>query len=329
MFEKLRRQFIITTMSIVSIVLVISFVAIYVSTANTLYREPRQPASGPSIIRAPRFDGEIRAYINEQRREFAEASLQRLLLILLATGAITLTIVYFISRYMADRAVGAIENAYEKQRQFIADASHELKTPIAVITTNAEAALSDDKKPSKWLKNIKHESDRMGKLVNDLLSLAKLDNKVDQITMTNFDVSETIIEVMDSFEPLAKKKKVAFTHHLEQPLKIHSDEDKIRQLLAILVDNAVKYTESNGEINVSLTISENHAIVSVVNTYKQASKVEIEKFFDRFYQADASHRNEGHGLGLSIAKNLADQLGASLEAMSSKDSIEFRLILPV
>lgn len=329
MFDTLRRQFIITTMSIVSIVLVISFVAIYVSTANTLYREPRQPASRPMMIRTPRFDSETRAYIDEQRREFAEASLQRLLLILLTTGAITLTMVYFISRYMADRAVGAIENAYEKQRQFIADASHELKTPIAVISTNAEAALSDDKRPSKWLKNIKHESDRMGKLVNDLLSLAKLDNKPDQITTTDFDISETITEVMDSFEPFAKKKKIAFTHHPKQPLEVHSDEDRIRQLLTILVDNAVKYTESNGEINISSTISESHAMVSVVNTYKHTSKVEIEKFFDRFYQADTSHRNEGHGLGLSIAKNLAQQLGASLEASSSKGSIEFRLILPV
>lgn len=327
MFNKLRRQFIITTMSIVSTVLAISFIAIYISTANTLHRGPRPQASN-LMMRTPRFDSEVKTYLNEQRRELADASLKKLLLILLATGAITLTIVYFISRYMADRAVGAIESAYKKQRQFIADASHELKTPIAVIGTNAEAALSDNKKPSKWLRNIKHESDRMGRLVNDLLSLARLDNEADQVTATGFDISEVIAEVINSFEPLAKNKKITFTPDLKQPLEIYNDEDKIRQLLAILVDNAVKYTELNGTISISSTNTENRVIVSVVNTYKQASEVDIEKFFERFYQADISHRNEGHGLGLSIAKSIANQLGASIDATSGDGSIEFRLTLP-
>lgn len=330
MFDKLRRQFIITTMLIVSAVLVVSFTAIYLSAANSFDRNIAGPP--PFEPGGPRFmqlGSETRSLFDERFQEVAARSLNELLINLIVAGIVILIVVYFVSRFVAGRAVGVIEKAYEKQRQFIADASHELKTPIAIIGTNVEAAISDTKKPSKWLNNIKSEAERMGRLVNDLLQLARLDAHTEGGTTNNtFNVSAMLGDIADCFSPFAAKKDVVIVRKFASPLKITCDEDKLKQLLTILVDNAVKYTKSGGKVTLASTKKGGTVTLSVANTHPRVRPAELDRFFDRFYQADPSHRTAGHGLGLSIAKDTAAELHASLYATSHKGTITFSLELP-
>lgn len=328
MFNKLRNQFIITTMAIVSVVLVIAFTMIYVSTANNLTRTPRQTLLGPNALRFERFDNETRTFFEEQRRENAERALSGLLLSLIVTGVATLTAVYFLSRFMANRAVGVIEDAYTKQRQFIADASHELKTPITVISANADAAISDIKKPSKWLTNIKTESGRMGRLVEGLLQLAQLDTSMEKNQYTTFELSKLVDDTVSGFLVLAAHKNIKILHNIPKSIKLTSDSDKLQQILTILIDNAVKYTESDGKVTVTSMSESDTVTLSVSNTHPKVDASELNKFFERFYQGDSSHRANGHGLGLAIAKESAEQLGASLKARSTSNMICFDLELP-
>lgn len=328
MFHKLRNQFIITTMAMVSIVLIISFTMIYVSTANNLTRTPRQTSLGPNALRFERFDSETRTFFEEQRREYAEQALTGLMLTLITTGVVTLTAVFFLSRFMANRAVSVIEDAYTKQRQFIADASHELKTPITVISANADAAISDLEKPSKWLTNIKTESGRMGRLVDELLQLARLDTSMEKSQFTTFELSKLVEDTVGNFIVLAAKKDIKILHSITESIKLTSDADKLQQILTILIDNAVKYTESGGKVTVASVSQSDTVILRVSNTHPQIDAAELDKFFDRFYQGDSSHRASGHGLGLAIAKESAEQLDASLKAWSTSDMISFDLEIP-
>lgn len=328
MFRKLRNQFILTTMSIVSIVLIISFSAIYISSANTFYRDLEPPRSGPGTARPERFDDETRQYITEQRQALAKRSLGELLITLIGCGLVTLVAVYFVSRFIAYRAVSVIEQAYTKQRQFIADASHELKTPIAVISTNAEAALSDEKDTAKWLNTISNEAQRMGGLVTNLLELVHLDTAPGTQAHAAFDVSAVVRDTEEKFLPVAMKKKVALTSHIGKGLRATSDKEKVAQLLTILVDNAIKYTEPKGTVTLTVRAEHGRIIVSVTNTHEAVQPEELERFFERFYQADSSHHTDGHGLGLAIAKGISQQLESDLHAASDEQAVTFYFDLP-
>lgn len=328
MFNKLRNQFIITTMAIVSVVLIIAFTMIYVSTESNLTRAPRQTSLDPNTPRLERFDNDTRTFFEEQRRENAERALSELLITLVITGVFTLASVYFLSRFMANRAVGVIEDAYTKQRQFIADASHELKTPITVISANADAAISDLEKPSKWLTNIKTESGRMGRLVEGLLQLAQLDTSMEKSQHTTFELSKLVKDTVSGFLVLAANKNIKILHNIPKSIKLTSDSDKLQQILTILVDNAVKYTEPGGKVTIEHISQSDTATLSVSNTYPQIDADELDKFFERFYQGDSSHRAGGHGLGLAIAKESAEHLGASLTARSTSSMVSFDLEIP-
>lgn len=322
-------QFIITTMTIVSVVLIIAFTMIYTSTASSLNRMPGQAPIGQNAPRFERFNADTRVFIEEQRKEYAERTLSGLLVTLFITGFITLTAVFFISRFMADRAVGVIENAYTKQRQFIADASHELKTPITIIATNADAAISDQKKPSKWLLNIKDESERMGRLVSSLLQLAQLETPLEKSQFTTFDLSRTVENVIDNFLILATNKNIEIVSKVSKPLEVTSDSDKLQQLVTILIDNAIKYTKPGGKVSVTSIVANDMYKIRVSNSHPNIGEDKLNMFFDRFYQADTSHRANGHGLGLSIAKETAEQLGILLKASSSDGNVYFDINLPI
>lgn len=328
MFNKLRNQFIITTMAIVSVVLIIAFTMIYVSTASNLSRTPGKSLLGQNSLRFERFDTDMRAYIEEQRREYAEQTLNGLLFTLIVTGTVTLTAVYFLSRFMANRAVGVIEEAYTKQRQFIADASHELKTPITVVSTNADAAISDIKKPTKWLMNIKTESERMGRLVDELLQLAQLDTPIKKSLYTTFELSKVVNDTVSNFLVLAANNDIKILNHTTESIKLTTNADKLQQILTILIDNAVKYTNPGGKVTVTDVPEGDAVILRVSNTHAYVGVDELDKFFDRFYQGDSSHRPSGHGLGLAIAKEAAEQLGASLTARSTGSMVSFDLEIP-
>lgn len=328
MFVKLRNDFVLTAMSLLSVVLVVSFAAIYVSTATRLSLAPEGRPIPGRVLDGRFGDNEFRDYLEQQRRADADQTLRGLAITLLLTGAATLTAGYFVSRYLADRAIKPVEEAYARERQFVADASHELKTPLAVINANIEAELVGKRRPSKWLAAVQDETSRMNMLITNLLSLAQIDAVGPTGHITTFDVSKVVGRALVASEPFARDKSLKLSRHLQKALFIGSDQDKVSQIVMILLDNAVKYTEPGNEITVTTQLTNGRAQVIVSNAHESIAEDKLIKLFDRFYQADDSHRTKGHGLGLAIAQSASRSIDADLTVTQAEGRIIFTLSLP-
>lgn len=261
-------------------------------------------------------------------------TLMELFTTLFFVGIIMLFVIFAISLFFANRSIKPISEAWEKQKQFIADASHELKTPLAIINANSDALLANQeetiKSQKKWLDYIKNQIDRMSKLVNDLLYLAKTEDTNSKIFYTPFNISEVVSDIILSMEAVAFEKDIRLLQDIEANIIIKSDCEKIKQVVTILVDNAIKYTDEKGRIDIRLKKTRHQLVFSIKNSGKGIPKENITKLFDRFYRADSARTQEngGYGLGLSIAKAIIDRLDGKIYADSVKDeSTTFTFIL--
>lgn len=252
-------------------------------------------------------------------------TLMELFTTLFFVGIIMLFVIFAISLFFANRSIKPISEAWEKQKQFIADASHELKTPLAIINANSDALLANQeetiKSQKKWLDYIKNQIDRMSKLVNDLLYLAKTEDTNSKILYIPFNISEVVSDVILSMEAVAFEKDIRLLQDIEANIIIKSDCEKIKQVVTILVDNAIKYTDEKGCIDIMLKKTRHQLVFSIKNSGKGIPKENITKLFDRFYRADSARTQEngGYGLGLSIAKAIIDRLDGKIYADSVKD----------
>ncbi|ATW25152.1 sensor histidine kinase [Candidatus Formimonas warabiya] len=252
-------------------------------------------------------------------------TLFRLLTTLIFVGFMMLFVIFIISLYFANRAIKPIAEAWEKQKQFVADASHELKTPLSIINANYDALLANQeetiKSQLKWLGYIRIGTDRMTKLVNDLLSLAKIEDIHSETGKMPFNISTAIHDVMLSMEAVMMEKGIHLSPSIEPDIIVKSDSEKVKQAVTILFDNAIKYTNEKGQIGVSLIKSKRQVIFSIRNSGKGIAKQDLPKVFDRFYRADPSraHEGGGYGLGLSIVKTILDRLGGEIHATSEED----------
>ena len=216
-----------------------------------------------------------------------------------------------------------VEEAFDKQKDFIADASHELKTPLSVITASAEA-LEKNPKEKKWLNNIKNESDRMNNLIIDLLDLAKTENGNIELSLGNLSKA-TELSVL-TFEGIAFEKNIKMTYHIEPNINIKMNENAIKQVIEILLDNAIKHSNEKGKIEVNLKET-NNIELTVSNLGEPIPKGEEEKIFDRFYRIDKSrNRNDNrYGLGLAIAKNIITSHNGTIKAFSKNGKTTFQI----
>lgn len=213
-------------------------------------------------------------------------------------------IIYF-SHYLTKWLVKPVEDSFIKQKRFICDASHELKTPLSVVMASADM-LDENPNETKWLNNIKSESERMNKLVINLLDLAKSEDLNEKEVFNNINLSKLIETSVLSFESLAFENGIKLTYLIEENVMFNCNSDRIRELLGILLDNAIKHTIDNENINVKMYKDKDYIIIEVKNKGKEIDKKDREKIFERFYRADESrNRNDNrYGLGLSIAKNI-------------------------
>lgn len=230
--------------------------------------------------------------------------------VLYVTGLTGTAILLFISFIFTGQAIKPIRDTWIRQKAFVADASHELRTPLTVIQTNLDVVLSNDEGTVEeneiWLDNAYSETRVMAKLIDQLLILAKADANEEKLSVSEFSLSEVVENVCQSMEVLARKKGLDFAVNVDDDITIKADYDKIRRLVVILVDNAVKYTEK-GIVTVSLYTEKNKKVFMVEDTGIGIAKNDLNRIFDRFYRADkARHREGGTGLGLSIAKWIAD-----------------------
>ncbi|MBQ7961065.1 MAG: HAMP domain-containing histidine kinase [Clostridia bacterium] len=219
----------------------------------------------------------------------------------------SLVFVYIFSYYLSRWAVKPVKNALENQRRFISDASHELKTPLTVISANADV-LETEIGVNKWLENIKSQSEIMSSLVHDLLNLAKMDEIHEEIVFSSFDLSSVVLSKTLEFECTAFESGKRFEQNITDGITYNGNEDMIKHLVTILIDNAIKHSDENGIIRVTLTTAGNKKIFQVYNTGNGIKNSEKDKIFNRFYRSDESRSKAtgGYGLGLSIAKSIVE-----------------------
>ena len=217
---------------------------------------------------------------------------------------VLLVILIFLSRWIT----APVQQAFKRQKQFVSDAGHELKTPIAVLTTNADI-LQDEIGENKWLVYMQEQIGRMNQLVGDLLRLARMDNATQEYHFAEFDLSLAVAATTLPFESAAFEQRKTLEMDVQPDLRYNGSEQHIRQLCAIFIDNALKYSNDNGIIKVTLLQRGDHQILEFYNTGCEISQSETQKIFERFYRGDKarnSTKKSGYGLGLAIAKSIMD-----------------------
>lgn len=241
----------------------------------------------------------------------------------------SLIFVFIFSYYLSRWAIKPVKTALENQRRFISDASHELKTPLAVISANADV-LEAEIGENKWLSNIKNQTDEMSALVFDLLDLAKMDETVDELVLSEFDLSSVVLSKSLEFECTAFESGKTFEQNITDGIRYKGNEEAIRHLVTILIDNAIKHSDEKGTIRVTLTASGNKKIFQVYNTGNGIRNSEKDKIFNRFYRSDESRSKStgGYGLGLSIAKAIVDAHNGTISVDGAENQwISFTVIL--
>ena len=248
-----------------------------------------------------------------------------LLKIFISVGSISLIALLIISLYLTNKSIKPIKDVFDKQKQFIADASHELKTPLTIIKTNTSLVLSNPedtvKNQRKWINYINLQTDRMSELVNEMLSLAKLDTEENTLLISSINISKIIESMILQFDTIIYENGINLYTKIDNDIFITGDKESIKKLFSIIMDNAIKHTNDNGSIHVNLVLDKNTVKLSIKNTGKGISSEHIEKIFERFYRVDSSRVREtgGYGLGLSIAKSIVEQHKGNIYAKSTVD----------
>lgn len=253
-----------------------------------------------------------------------------------AVGLVMLAVIYAASRYFAGRSIAPVRDAFDRQKRFIADASHELKTPLAVINTNADVLLANEgdtiAAQAKWLHHIKSETERMKTLTNDLLYLTEMEDARARTVYVPFDVSDAVEGVLLTMEAVIFEQDLALEYDIEPGLMTVGSAEQIKQVVMILLDNAVKYNAPKGAISLSLKRQHHHAQLAVANTGAGIPAEHLDRIFDRFYRADASRSRlqGGYGLGLAIAKSIVEQHKGRISAKSVPgERTTFTVTLPL
>lgn len=263
-----------------------------------------------------------------------KAALHNLIEGFVAVGAVAYVLFLGISVLLAKWAVRPVEQAWKQQKQFIADASHELKTPLTVIMTNSELLNSDNctnENKKRYSENILSMSKQMRGLVENLLDMARLDNGKQKENYKDLSFSELTANEAMTFEPIFFEKGMTFSYEIEENITVNGNEQHLKQLVAILLDNASKYASPGGETVLKLkTVQPKHCQLEVANQGEKLSDEELRDIFKRFYKADkARTMNNGFGLGLSIAQSVAEEHGGRITAESKDGWNSFIVTLPI
>ena len=243
--------------------------------------------------------------------------------VLLGCAALVLMLIFLLSK----KAVKPIAESYEKQKQFVTDANHELKTPLTLILANLDIAEAELGK-NEWLDDIRSEGHRMTELVNQLVALSRMDEEGQPLNITEVALGELVTDTVSEFEPLAKERGKHLAASVDKEITYLGDEALLHRLVGILMDNAIKYCDQGGEISVMLHRGRRVSL-TVENTYSAVSEIELHRLFDRFYRADKARTfTGGYGVGLSMAKAIVEKHKGEITAYK-KDSthIGFKVVL--
>ena len=242
-------------------------------------------------------------------------------------GAVAIVIFYFLAVYLAKKIVDPLEESYQKQKQFISDAGHELKTPISVVSTNAEV-LSREIGDNQWLCNIQYENERMGVLVTQLLDLARAEEPTQQTQ--RLDLSCLVAGEALPFESVAFEKGLTLSCSIAQNIFVNGSS-RLNQLVSILLDNAISHSSGGREVKLSLKEERGFAKLSVINDGDAIPPEQRKLLFERFYRTDEarSSKDNHYGLGLAIAKAIVSSHKGKIQVRCYEGKVEFSVLLPV
>ncbi len=260
------------------------------------------------------------------------AAIVRISLITLVLGIALWFLILLLVVFLSKRAIAPIAENIEKQRQFITNAGHEIKTPLAVIVSNVDVQELHTGK-SKWLDNIRSQALRLSDLTKQMLTLSKMEELGGGgFVSTTFDASEQVEEAVRLFRPSASLRGIEVRTQIESGLYLHMPKEQYRQMLELLLDNALKYGRENGFLSVSLKGERKVLRLSFQNDCDKLPEVDPDRLFDRFYRADESRSRQtgGSGIGLSVVRAIAEYAGGNAHAgFHSGEVIEFVIEIPV
>ena len=266
--------------------------------------------SGYRYLVSTTEDETVVLFLNSEREI---QTMRSLLWITLAIAAACLVVVFGLVVLFSQRAITPYLKNMEAQKQFITNASHELKTPLTAISTSADV-LAMEHDGDEWVHNIQVQSGRLSKLITSLVALSRLDEENPFPVRTEFSLSDALWEISEPFGSLAQAKGKAYTQDIADGLTVTGDRTAIQQMFSILLDNALKYSPDGGSISLTTQRSGKRAEVTVSNTVDTAQSIDTTRLFDRFYRADESHSGavSGTGIGLSIVKATVEAHGGTI-----------------
>lgn len=255
--------------------------------------------------------------------------MRTLLLVSLVIGVCSFLVVFVLIFVFSGYAVRPYIKNIERQKRFITDAGHELKTPITSIATSADIAAMEHE-GDEWIANIQKQSARLSKLVGNLVALSRLDEEMPFPEKDTFSLSDAAWESAEPFAVIAKAEGKKYRQNIEENLALYGERNAVQQMLSILLDNAVKYSDRGGEIRLDIYRRKKKIYIEVFNTCDLPDVSELERVFDRFYRLDESRSaaGGGTGIGLSMAQAIAENHGGRIEVKSqSGKTIRFRAVL--
>lgn len=230
-----------------------------------------------------------------------------------AAAAVCIVIVYITVVLFSRKAVDPVVRSTQRQKQFITDAGHELKTPITVIATSLKVLEMETGK-NKWIDKSQAQTEKLKDLVNSLVTLSKMDEEDSPLKFDHFNISAAVLETAESFTDFAASKGHSLGLAVSPDIEFYGDEYSVRQLVSILLDNAIKYADDDTAIYLTLDKSKKGVTIRTANECETAQNIEFDKLFDRFYRADKSRTSGGFGIGLSIARSIAEGHKGSVRA---------------
>ncbi len=226
-----------------------------------------------------------------------------------------------------------VAESYEKQKRFITDAGHEIKTPLTIINADADVLAMENDSGNEWIDDIRKQTDRLTELTNDLIFLSRMEEDKPHLTYENFDFSADSREIADSFKSIAITQGKTLTTDIEDGINIYADRKALRQLVSILLDNALKYSPDEGHVKVVLERSGKNVKIAVQNDLaEEMTDDKVKRLFDRFYRTDDSRNSTtgGHGLGLSIAKAVTEAHKGKISAIcASEKKLTISAVIPI
>lgn len=248
--------------------------------------------------------------------------------ITVAIAMVSLGVVFLLVVLFSKRAIAPYVRNLETQKQFITNASHELKTPLTAIATSADV-LAMELEGDEWVHNIQTQAGRLSRLISNLVTLSRLDEEDPFPTRVAFSLSEALWEISEPYVALAQAKGKNYTQQIDEELTCVGDRAAIQQMVSILLDNAMKYTVPGGNICLKAEKEGKHPVITLENTCDPGEKVDVSRLFERFYRGDESHSGKvsGTGIGLSIARATAQAHGGQITASQNGDTMCFQVRL--